>query len=89
MIFCTKVVVSTEGGKTDASELVARRCDVSKSPGEVDHTTKYQTEVTIEQVAASVQQSPKRSMIWHRAQAHQQNDFRRIMKEDCIDFIFT
>ena len=50
-------------------------------------TTRQQA--TIEQVAASVQQSPKRSMIWHRAQAHQQNDFRKIMKEDCIDFIFT
>ena len=58
----------------------------------VSHQEKSTTrqQVTIEQVAASVQQSPKRSMIWHRAQAHQQkNDFRRIMKEDYIDFIFT
>ena len=46
-------------------------------------------QVTIEQVAASVQQSPKKSMIWHRAQAHQQNDSRRITKEDCIYFILT
>ena len=57
----------------------------------VSHQGKSTTrqQVTIEQVAASVQQSPKRSMIWHRAQAHQQNDSRRTMKEDCIDFIFT
>ena len=47
-------------------------------------TTRQQ--VTIEQVVPSVQQSPKRSMIWPRAQAHQQNGSRRIMKEDCIDF---
>ena len=57
----------------------------------VSHQGKSATrqQVTIEQVAPSVQQSPKRSMLWHRAQAHQQNDFRRIMKEDYIDFILT
>ena len=57
----------------------------------VSHQGKSTTrqQVTIEQVAASVQQSPKGSMIWHRAQAHQQKDSRRIMKEDCIDFIST
>ena len=60
--------------------------DESKSPGEVNHQTTGHHRAGCRLRPAEPE---KKSIIWRPAQAHQQNDFRRIMKEDCIYFIFT
>ena len=59
--------------------------DESKSPGEVDHQTTGHRRASCRLRPAE----PEKVHALAPAQAHQQYDSRRIMKEDCIDFIFT